>query len=179
MTRQRPWLALSLLLTSVAVTSGAQDKIPSHGCLETEQRHRDPIPITVRAGTLAAHVPELAGHEVIVPNARVVGVFDPRAFLVESQSRLQPAVGYRDRVLVLIEPGSLTLPPKSIVASNVTVRGIARTLLGVQTTREVPWPPTLNHSLIERLEVRAAVLATSVQTAEGVELTGRPATPPR
>jgi hypothetical protein len=40
-------------------------------------------------------------------------------------------------------------------------------------TREAAWPAQLSDRNIERWEVRAAVLATSVQTADGVELTDR------
>jgi hypothetical protein len=56
---------------------------------------------------------------------------------------------------------------------------VARTLLGLQVTREVSWPEGLTPEAVQRLEVRAAVLATSVQTAEGIELTDRPPQPSR
>jgi hypothetical protein len=129
------------------------------------------LPITVRPSMLASTVDELAGRNVRVPYARVVGVFEPRVFLIETASQLPPLRGFRDRVIVLIHPGALRVPPKLLVASTVTVSGVARTILGVQVTREVPWPSELDRELIERLEVRAALLATSVQTADGVELT--------
>jgi hypothetical protein len=131
----------------------------------------DNLPIVVRPGMLAAQISELAGHAVKVPYARVVGVFNPRAFLIDTTTLLPPITGHRARVLVLVERGGLTVSPTSIVASTVTVAGVARTLLGVQVSREVPWPTELNPEAVERLEVRAAVLATSVQTADGVELT--------
>jgi hypothetical protein len=41
----------------------------------------------------------------------------------------------------------------------------------MQVTAEVPWPSALDRKLVERLEIHAALLATSVQTADGVELT--------
>jgi hypothetical protein len=102
-----------------------------------------------------------------------VGVFNPRAFLIDTSTRLPSIVGYRARVLVLVERGELTVAPATIVASTVTVGGVARTLLGMQVSREVPWPKELNPEAIERLEIHAAVLARSVRTAEGVELTSR------
>jgi hypothetical protein len=71
------------------------------------------------------------------------------------------------------------VPPSSLVASTVTVFGVARTVLGVQVTGEIPWPSTLDRQLIDRLEIGAALLATSVQTAEGVELTDRAQTSDR
>jgi hypothetical protein len=76
-------------------------------------------------------------------------------------------------VLVLVDPGALRVPAAAIVTSTVTVLGIARTLLGAQVTGEVAWPIELRPEVVERLEIRAAVLATSVQTPDGVELTAR------
>jgi hypothetical protein len=136
-------------------------------------RADSPHPILVRPGMLAAQIGELAGQTVRVPYSRVVGVFNPRAFLIDTSTRLPPIRGHRARVLVLVERGELSVPASSLVASTVTIAGVARTLLGMQVSREVPWPKELNPGAIERLEVRAAVLATSVQTAEGIELTAR------
>ena len=53
----------------------------------------------------------------------------------------------------------------------MTIVGVARTLLGVQAAHDVPWPEPLTRHEIERLDIRAAILASSVQTADGVELT--------
>ena len=130
-----------------------------------------PQPILVRPGMLAAQIGELAGHTVIVPYSRVVGVFTPRVFLIDTSTRLPPIVGHRARVLVMIERRTLNVPPASLVASTVTVSGIARTLLGAQVTREVPWPAELTPEAVEKLEIQAAIVATSVRTAEGIELT--------
>jgi hypothetical protein len=131
------------------------------------------LPILVRPSTLAAQIGELAGHSVRVPYSRVVGVFNPRAFLIDTASRLPALPGNRGRVLVLSEPGPLRVSPSMVVASTVTVLGVARTLLGMRVSAEVPWPIELRQEDIERLEIRAAVLATSIQTQEGIELTGR------
>ena len=38
----------------------------------------------------------------------------------------------------------------------MTVLGTARTLLGMQVTGEVPWPPILTRDVTERYEIRAA-----------------------
>ena len=73
----------------------------------------------------------------------------------------------------MIEPGPLRVSAAEVVSSTVTVLGVARTLLGMQVAREVPWPAELRPDQVERLEIRAAVLATSVQTPEGIELTGK------
>jgi hypothetical protein len=107
---------------------------------------------------------------VRLPSARVVGVFDPRAFLIETETPMRPLRGNRSRVVVLVQTGTLRLDPEALVASTVAIAGIARTLLGVQVTREVPWPPTLTRSALERLDIRAALLAQSVTTVEGNDL---------
>jgi hypothetical protein len=129
--------------------------------------------ITVRPEALASLIEELAGFQVRMPYARVVGLFDSRAFLVDSAMHLPAPLGHRDRVLVLLDAAALRAPAESLVASTVTIQGVARTVLGVQTSGEVPWPVKLDRGALKRLEVRAAVLATSVRTADGVELTDR------
>ena len=145
---------------------------PSHDEAPPELRAGG-IPILVRPSALAAQISELAGQTVRVPYSRVVGVFNPRVFLIDTATRLPPLVGNRHRVVVLVAPGSLKVAPEAIVASTVTVLGVARTLLGMQVSREVPWPTELRPDVVQRLEIRAAVLANSVRTAEGIELTGR------
>jgi hypothetical protein len=59
------------------------------------------------------------------------------------------------------------------VDATVKVGGVARTVLGMQVSREVPWPPELPSELVKRLEVRAVVLAESVETSDGVNLVQR------
>jgi hypothetical protein len=140
------------------------------GVQESADVRSPEFPIAVRPGTLGDHIETLAGHSVRLPSARVVGVLDPRVFLIETDTQMRPLLGHRSRVVVLIQTGTLRLDPATLVASPVTVSGIARTLLGVQVTREVPWPPALTHKALERLEIRAAVLAQSVTTAEGNDL---------
>jgi hypothetical protein len=140
--------------------------------LEPAPRRELPgFPILVRPSTLAAQIGELAGLAVRVPYSRVVGVFNPCALLIDTATRLPPVPGHRARVLVLIEPaGGLRVSADDVVASTVTVVGVARTLLGMRVSGEVAWPSELRPEVVERLEIRAAVLAQSVQTAEGVEL---------
>jgi hypothetical protein len=129
--------------------------------------------VTLRPATLGQNINELAGRRVRIVNARVVGVLEPQAFLIEPATRYDLALGERDRILVLIDSASLKVPASLIVASTVTILGVARTLLGLQVGAEVPWPSKLSPDLIESLDVRAAVLARSVQTPEGIELTDR------
>ena len=129
--------------------------------------------VTVRPSALAGLIGELAGFDVTIPYARVVGLFDSRAFLIDSAVRHQPALGERDRILVVVNDGALRVPAETLVASTVTVVGVARSILGMRAGGDVAWPAQLDRDALKRLEVRAAVLATSVHTAEGVELTDR------
>ena len=128
--------------------------------------------IPVRPAMLAGTIEALAGYDVDVQQARIVGVFNPRVFVVDTAAPLRPMLGNRARVLVFIGTGSLAVPTTVLVGSTVRISGVARTLLGMQVTAEVPWPSALRPDVVERLEIRAAVLARSVRTAEGVELTG-------
>ena len=135
--------------------------------------------VTVRPSSLASIIEEIAGRNVRVRNARVVGVFNPRAFLIETASLTPSMLGMRNRILVLVDQAALRVRPAMVVGSNVVVLGTARTVLGMQVTSEVPWPSELTGDNLKRLEVRGAVLARSVQTAEGVELTDRQTTSSR
>lgn len=130
-----------------------------------------PRPLTIRASTLVAHLDGFAGQQVRVLNARVVGVLEPRAFLIEPSTEYLKALGTRDRIVVLVANGALRVPADLLVGSVVAVEGIARTPLGMKVTAEVPWPDRLDRDRVKRWEVRAVVLASSVQTAEGTELT--------
>lgn len=122
---------------------------------------------------LAQLIDELGGRQIMLSKAYVPAVLNPRVFLVESGGAIPPTVGNLHRVLVLVDGGTLRVDAAALVGSNVRVVGVARTLLGVQVTREVPWPPELTREILERYEIRAAVLASSVQTADGVELIAR------
>jgi hypothetical protein len=129
---------------------------------------------------LVANLDVFAGQQVRVLNGRVVGVLEPTAFLIEPATPYLKAMGQRDRVLVLITSSTLRAPAELIVGSTVDITGIVRTIVGMKMTREAAWPAWLESERIERLEVRAVVLASSVQTADGVELTSAtPATAPQ
>jgi hypothetical protein len=123
----------------------------------------------LRPRALAVFIDELGGQPVTLVNARVVAVVNPRVFLIESNVPRSPL--RLDRVVVFIDAGVLRVGAETFVGATVQVAGTARTLLGLQVTREVPWPGELTPATVERLGIRAAVMATSVRTADDVELT--------
>jgi hypothetical protein len=101
-------------------------------------------------------------------------VLSPRAFLVESAGPLAATPGNLNRVVVLVERGNLSVDAASLVGTIVRITGVARTVLGMQVTREVAWPRELTRDVVRRYEIRAAVLSPSVQTPDGVELVSGP-----
>lgn len=159
---------LSLLLLAVCALAPARVAEAQRPAEPT-----DPADTVLHPAALARLIDDIGGRRVTVVKAKVITVLNGRAFLVESAAALAPLTGSLDRVLVLIDEGALRVDADNMVDTNVRVRGIARTLLGLQTTGEVPWPPELTRDALKRYEIRAAVLARSVQTADGVELTDR------
>jgi hypothetical protein len=132
---------------------------------------RQPAPINLHPGGLARLIDEVGGRLVTLPRARVIAVLNPQILMIESASPLPATIGMLDRVLVLIGGAELRVDAASLTGADVHVAGTARTLLGVRVTSEVAWPRELTPDMVKRLEIRAAVLATSVRTADGVELT--------
>lgn len=163
MKRHRGWLVVAALCTAF---------LPG-GRGEASPAAEDRDPVRVRPGMLASGIEQFAGAPVEVLEARAVGLFGTRVLVVDNAMRLPPIRGQRDRILVLVEDGEIGVDPALLVGATIRVTGIARTLLGVRVTREVPWPPELDRERLERLEIRAAVLAESVRTADGVELIAR------
>jgi hypothetical protein len=129
------------------------------------------VPPSVRPEMLAFHIDTIAGQTVRVPYARVVGVFETSVFLIDSQTDLSPISGHRARVLVFTRGSTLRVTPEQIVGATVTISGVARTLLGMQATAEGWWPTTLTPEKVKKLEIKAALLADSVKTPDGDELT--------
>jgi hypothetical protein len=141
---------------------------------------RRDVPARVRPVVLGELIDDLGGQRVTLLQASVVSVINPSMFVVEPANPLRYWLTTRHRMLVAIDAGALRVDAAALVRVKVTVNGVARTPLGLQLTREVPWPPALTRDALERDDIRAVVLATSVQTADGVELTNRavPTTPP-
>ena len=167
---QQHWVQDQQLRTVMAELSlRTRDSWPKDVPQDPESAARPPEETFRDAAALAD---ALAGGSVRLLRARVVGVFAPRVFLIETQTSLLPAIK-RDRVLVFIESGSLRVDPAVLVASTVTVSGVARTLLGIRTNYDVPWPAALTQDTVKHLDIKAAVLAKSVRTPEGIDLVTR------
>ncbi len=156
------WMALVVCLVPAATAGQAS---------VDRSAEDERIPVRLRPAMLAASIEQLAGQSVIVSGARAVGMFGPRALVIDTAARLPPVQEPRGRILVLVEAGEIHVSPELLVGSTVRVAGVARTVLGMQVTREVPWPAELDRERVARLDIQAAVLATSVQTPDGVELT--------
>ena len=161
MSRTNAALAL-LLLGLVSLPAGAGARQP--------QARAETYDIPMHPSALAQLIEHLGGRQITLPRSKVVSVINPRAFLIESAGPLAPTRGSLDRVVVLVDKGSLRLDPETFVGSTVRITGVARSVLGMQVTREVAWPRELTRDVVRRYEIRAAVLAPSVQTPDGVEL---------
>ena len=172
MRRHLPPFTVVLTICFVTIATRVAAQIPEHRFAPGTP------PITVRPSALSQVVSELAGSPVNVPRARLLRVVDTHAVVIESDSLFDPTWRDRGRVLVLLERNrSLAIPRSPVSIAPVNVVGIARTLLGIQAAQDVPWPQALTRREIERLGIRAAILASSVRTADGVELTSSAAAP--
>jgi hypothetical protein len=177
---REPFAARPILLAN-SLTTAAGRSLMRHPVLPLRppaQRSpivsaRQPEPINLRPGGLAQLIDEVGGRPVTLLRARVIAVINPQVLLIESASPLQATIGMLDRVLVLIDDAELRVDAGSLRGADVHVAGTARTLLGAQVSGEIAWPRELTPDTVKRLEIRAAVLATSVRTADGVELTRR------
>ena len=164
--RARRCAVVAVLVVAVTALVAAQPQTPSRPFSP-----RTAI-VTIRPFALAQAVSEIAGYSVHVPSARILWVVDTRALVVESDSPMRPTWRDRNRVLVVIENGrSLAIPRPPVATSPVTIIGVARTVLSLQAGHDVPWPEPLTRDEMNRLDIRAAILASSIQTADGVELT--------
>lgn len=161
------WVPIALM-TSLLVVS-----VPIAASQEPGREQPIAPVVSLRPAMLAGHIDRLAGQTVTVLDARVVDVLEPHALLVEPDMRGLASFDQRYRVLVLLSDATLPVEPELLVKSTVTVTGVARSLLAMQASKEVPWPGELDRDRLDRLDVRASVLATSVRTPDGVELTQR------
>lgn len=129
-------------------------------------------PMSLHPFALAQSRGEFAGYPVKLLHARILRVIDAHAMVIESDPAFGPTRLDRGRVLVVVERNRLlAIPSQPVAIAPITVVGIARTLLGIQAGHDVPWPSALRKRDVHRLDIRAAVLATSVRAPEGVELT--------
>ena len=131
------------------------------------------LPVILHVPSLADSIEEIAGSPVRVLDARVLEVIDPRALLVEAATRYRALRGQRDRIVVFVQEGGSRNAPELAIGSTVTVVGVARTLLSLRATNEVPWPVRLTQEEIKDLEVSGAVVAATIETAETTVVAGR------
>jgi hypothetical protein len=177
---REPFAARPILLANALTTAAGRSLMRAAPIPLRPPAQRSPVvapgqpaSINLHPGGLAALIDEVGGRSVTLPRARVIAVLNPQVLLIESASPLQATIGRLNRVLVLIGDAELRVDAASLTGADVHVAGTARTLLGAQVTGEVAWPRELTPDTVKRLEIGAAVLATSVRTADGVELTRR------
>ncbi len=166
MTEQRKWIALVVLVVATLATRPMMAAPDAAGAL-----------VRIRPATLSEGIDVLAGQPVEMSGARVIGTFGTTGLVVESATPLRPTWRRPDRVVVLLEAGQFRVSRDVLAGATVRVIGVARTPLGLQLTGEVPWPAEARRFRGDRRAIGAAVLATSVQTADGVELTDRVSRP--
>jgi hypothetical protein len=169
MSRTFTGIALSIALS--AALAAAPHHESAHAGDDDQAFRSDPTnDIRMHPSALAQLIDELGGRQISLPRAKIISVISPRAFLVESAGPLAPTPGQLNRVVILVDKGMIRMDPPSLVGWTVKVTGIARTVLGMQVSREVPWPRELTADIVKRYEIRAALLTPSVQTPDGVEL---------
>jgi len=134
----------------------------------------DPLAFVVHAPALLDSIDTIAGHRVQIQDARVLEVLDPRAIIVEANTHYRTIRGQRDRILVFVAEGRDRNLAQFAVGAPVVIEGIARTLLSLRATNEVPWPAGLEADDVKELEVRGAVVAAEISTAEGTTIAGNP-----
>ena len=161
---------LSRLITGIGVLPLVLCAATAATAQQSGRERGDAIPLRLHPGAAAQLIDEVGGRVITLPRAKVVSVLGPQALLVESAGSLTSMRGGYNRVVVLIERATLHVDAAALVGATVQVTGIARTVLGMQVSREVPWPPALTPDVVRRYEIRAAVLSSSVQTADGVQL---------
>ena len=153
--------AILLLFLAFPAVAGAEQRPRS----DTES-----VPIRLHGSALAQLINELWGKEISFPEAKVISAINPGTFVVQSTAPLAPMPGKLGRAVVLVTGGTLLVDSAMLVGTTVLVTGIAQSVLATQATREVPWPAELTPDLVRRHGIRTVILASSVQTADGVHL---------
>ena len=91
---------------------------------------------------LAQLIDQLGGRQISLPRAKIVSVINPRAFLVGiGRVRWRQHRGNTIAWSSSSTGGTIARWIRCmLVGMTVRITGIARTVLGMQVAREVPWP---------------------------------------
>lgn len=154
-------------LLSLMLVAGSSPPQPS----QPQADAQEPLRVTTHPSALGHAIDEFAGQRVRILNARVTSVLDPHTLVIEAPSRYDMGRGFRDRTLVLIDGAALRVTEEQLAGSTVVVLGVATTLTGSRLLSAPAWPASLDRERTKNLEIRGVVIATSVQTADGTELT--------
>jgi uncharacterized UPF0146 family protein len=129
-----------------------------------DPRPRELPALRLRPATLALFINQVAGLRVRVINGVVDDIASPRVFTLKNE---RSAVYPRrpNQVAIVLDSGRAVVR----VGAPVVVTGIARTLLGAESNSQRPFP-VLTESERKAVEERALVMASSVDTPDGVHL---------
>ena len=129
-----------------------------------DPRPRELPALRLRPDTLALFINHVAGLRVRIISGVVDDIASPRVFTLKNER----SAGYRRRpneVAIVLDTGRAVVR----IGAPVVVTGIARTLLGAERNSGRPLP-VLTESERNAVEERALVMASSVDTPDGVHL---------
>jgi hypothetical protein len=119
--------------------------------------------VRLRPDTLALFINSVAGLRVRVISGVVDDIASPRVFTVKNERTRYP---HRpNEVAIVLDSGRAVVR----VGAPVVVTGIARTLLGAEMNTQRPLP-TLTESERDAIEELPLVMASAVETPDGVQL---------
>jgi hypothetical protein len=116
--------------------------------------------VRLRVDTLVSFINNVAGLRVRVVDGVVDKVASPRVFTLKHTRSIGPA-----RVAIVLVDGEAVIRQ----GSPVTVTGIARTLLGAEVGPQQP-SPALTEKERERIDALPIVIASAIETPDGVQL---------
>jgi hypothetical protein len=148
-------LAAAMALAPTLPVSGHQEPQPDPAEL---------IAVRLRPDTLALFINDVAGVRVRLVNGVVKGIASTRVFTVENE-RSARYPRRPSEVAVFVDAGSAVVRE----GAAVVVTGIARTLWGAEMNTDRPLP-SLTESERNAVAKRPLVMASSVQTPDGVQL---------
>jgi hypothetical protein len=151
-----------LVVSLVAIAAGAVTSVVAAAGQGALPNRSAPVALRLRVDTLASFINNVAGLRVQVVDGVVDKIASPRVFTLKHKRRmgLVPA-----RAAIVLVDGETAIKE----GTPVTVTGIARTLLGTEVGPQRP-SPTFTEKERERIDALPIVVASAVETPDGVHL---------